>query len=340
MHIKSIPDELVIIILSYLSREDLNSVSLVSSCGSLSRLSHHNLFWESVFHEVIDQSKETVKNQSANIVHYLLPRTKTYLTIDKANCAFDAYKRALIAFCREQEEIHSSMLISAAKGKEYIGKKFVLNYFDNERVSKAMLLPDHCKVVVIGDKAVGKTKLIERICGGSFNEYDYVSACQEPHDTTELFMNRYCCKLLFWDTKGESIYDKGRPFSYFGAKIFLLCFSVTDPSSFKNVTRRWLPEIYNNQHYFIKENNNTNFPIILLIGTKIDLRLSGQASNSRAIYAEQGKRLAKKFKCFLYTEVSAKTEEGLGKYFRDLLMKCFFYACQDNLHSKRRCAIC
>lgn len=49
--------------------------------------------------------------------------------------------------------------------------------------------------------------------------------------------------LGLWDTAGQEDYDRLRPLSYPQTDVFVLCFSVVSPSSFKNVTNKWLPEI-------------------------------------------------------------------------------------------------
>lgn len=49
--------------------------------------------------------------------------------------------------------------------------------------------------------------------------------------------------LGLWDTAGQEDYDRLRPLSYPQTDVFLICFSVTSPSSFENVTSKWYPEI-------------------------------------------------------------------------------------------------
>ena len=50
--------------------------------------------------------------------------------------------------------------------------------------------------------------------------------------------------------------------SYANANVFLVCFSVTNPVSFENVTSKWYPEVV---HFC------PSVPQIL-VGTKLDLR--------------------------------------------------------------------
>jgi small GTP-binding protein len=61
---------------------------------------------------------------------------------------------------------------------------------------------------------------------------------------------------------GQEEYDRLRPLSYANANVFLVCFSVTNPVSFENVTSKWYPEVI---HFC------PDVPQIL-VGTKLDLR--------------------------------------------------------------------
>ena len=49
--------------------------------------------------------------------------------------------------------------------------------------------------------------------------------------------------LGLWDTAGQEDYDRLRPLSYPQTNVFIVVFSITSESSFKNVKSKWLPEI-------------------------------------------------------------------------------------------------
>ncbi|CAF1626981.1 unnamed protein product, partial [Didymodactylos carnosus] len=92
--------------------------------------------------------------------------------------------------------------------------------------------------------------------------------------------------------------------------VFVLCFSVVSPTSFTNITNKWIPEI---RHHC------PDTPV-LLCGTKIDLREDKedlQKQNLTAIKREQGQRLGKKIRAFKYVECSALTQKGLKQVFDD-----------------------
>ncbi|PSN31000.1 Ras-related C3 botulinum toxin substrate 1 [Blattella germanica] len=96
--------------------------------------------------------------------------------------------------------------------------------------------------------------------------------------------------LGLWDTAGQEDYDRLRPLSYPQTDVFLICFSVTSPSSFENVTSKWYPEI---------KHHCPDAPMIL-VGTKIDLRDDRETLTALAeqglspIKREQGQKLANK----------------------------------------------
>ena len=68
--------------------------------------------------------------------------------------------------------------------------------------------------------------------------------------------------LGLWDTAGQEDYDRLRPLSYPMTDVFLVCFSVVSPTSYENVSAKWIPEL---------RHHAPNAPIIL-VGTKTDLR--------------------------------------------------------------------
>lgn len=60
-------------------------------------------------------------------------------------------------------------------------------------------------------------------------------------------------------------FNKLRVLSYLNSDVFVICFSVTNPDSLKNVQEYWVPEI---RHYI-------PYVPFVLVGTQIDLRKDG-----------------------------------------------------------------
>lgn len=148
------------------------------------------------------------------------------------------------------------------------------------------------KCVVVGDEAVGKTALID-----TYREYsfllDHIPTVFNDHSVIVNY-NQDCYILDIYDTAGNRDYERLRPLSYPYTNIFIVCFSVDDRNSFKNVSRKWLPEL----SYYCP-----NVPVIL-IGTKTDLREKDSKSNKRYIKTKCGQKLAEDINAVKYVECS------------------------------------
>ncbi|XP_039461004.1 cell division control protein 42 homolog isoform X3 [Oreochromis aureus] len=122
--------------------------------------------------------------------------------------------------------------------------------------------------------------------------------------------------LGLFDTTGQEDHDTLRVFSYPQTDILLLCFSVVSPSSFKNITERWVPEI---SHYC----PGTPF---LLVGTQVHLRDDSNTleklaeRKQHAVTFTSGEEVARELKAVKYVECSAETEEGLKNVFDEAIL--------------------
>jgi Ras-related C3 botulinum toxin substrate 1 len=167
------------------------------------------------------------------------------------------------------------------------------------------------KLVIVGDGTVGKTCMLISFTSNTFPE-EYVPTVFDNY-TSNIIVDNVKVSLGLWDTAGQEDYDRLRPLSYPQTDVFVLCFSVISPTSFTNITNKWMPEI---RHHCPDK------PVILC-GTKIDLREDRefvnqlQKQNIQAIKREQGQRLCKKIRAFKYVECSALTQKGLKQVFDD-----------------------
>ena len=114
---------------------------------------------------------------------------------------------------------------------------------------------------------------------------------------------------------GQEDYDRLRPLSYPQTDVFLVCFSIVNPSSFENVRAKWYPEV---------SHHCPNTPIIL-VGTKVDLRddpatrekLAGKKQSP--ITYEQGLQMVQEIGAVKYMECSALTQTGLKAVFDEAI---------------------
>lgn len=166
------------------------------------------------------------------------------------------------------------------------------------------------KSVVVGDGGVGKTCLLISYTTNTFPN-DYIPTVFDNYSAS-VMIDGEPIKLGLWDTAGQSEYDRLRPLSYPQTEIFLCCFSVISPTSFSNVTNKWIPEIY---HHCPKD------IAVLLVGTKTDLRDEPHVldelhdKNLKPILYEQGVKLAKELGAVAYLECSAATQVGVKEIF-------------------------
>ncbi|KAJ3135412.1 Rho GTPase protein rac1 [Physocladia obscura] len=125
--------------------------------------------------------------------------------------------------------------------------------------------------------------------------------------------------LVLWDTAGQEDYDRLRPLSYPQTDVFLVCFSLVNPSSFENVKAKWFPEV---------SHHEPHSPIIL-VGTKLDLRddrevLARLAQHRMGpIVYQQGSQCAKEIGAVKYLECSALTQKGLKNVFDEAIRAVF-----------------
>ena len=117
--------------------------------------------------------------------------------------------------------------------------------------------------------------------------------------------------------------------------VFVLCFSLTYPPSFDNISEKWVPEI---RHFSPK----TPF---VLVGTQCDLRDDPltmeklRKSKQKPISTEQGRKLAKTVKARAYIECSALTQRGVKEVFDQAMVAHLTKPMHNNDRKKSQCTI-
>ncbi|XP_075228582.1 rho-related BTB domain containing [Lycorma delicatula] len=203
---------------------------------------------------------------------------------------------------------------------------------DNEQPHQELV-----KCVVVGDTAVGKTRLI---CARACNKQLSLSQLLATHVPTVWAIDQYRIykdvlerswevvdgvnvSLRLWDTFGD--HEKDRRFAYGRSDVVLLCFSLTSHNSLRNCKAMWYPEI----RRFCPQTP------ILLVGCKNDLRYMYRDEaylsffrdrspflrairKSDLVMPDQARSIAKELGVYYY-ETSVLTYYGVNEVFENAI---------------------
>jgi small GTP-binding protein len=164
------------------------------------------------------------------------------------------------------------------------------------------------KVVVIGDSSVGKTCLSLRYLTGEFSTQTRPTIAA-GFCNANLKLGKTDIDLLIWDTAGQEAYRGLTSQYYRDAKIALVVFDLSNPTTLNSV-KDW--------HTRLLEANQNNV-VVVLVGNKLDLP-------TRQVSKEQGEAVAAEIKA-LYREASAATGKGVTEVFED--------ACEQYIQANR-----
>jgi small GTP-binding protein len=154
------------------------------------------------------------------------------------------------------------------------------------------------KVVVIGDSSVGKTCFSLRYLTGEFSTQTRPTIAA-GFCNANVKLGKTDIDLLIWDTAGQEAYRGLTSQYYRDAKIALIVFDLTNPTTLNSV-KDW--------HTRLLDANQSPV-IVVLVGNKSDLP-------TRQVSREQGEAVAAEIKA-LYREASALTGKGVTEVFED-----------------------
>ena len=152
------------------------------------------------------------------------------------------------------------------------------------------------KAIVIGDAMVGKTSLINRFVEKSFNPA-YIATIGVSVSLETLSVNEIPVNLFIWDIAGQERFHLIRQIYYKGASVAAVVYDITNPTSFKNLSK-WIDEM---------KTYSGDIPFII-VGNKIDL------AQYRKIKFEEGQKLAEEYSV-PYIETSALTGKNVANLF-------------------------
>ncbi|CAL8317874.1 unnamed protein product [Boreogadus saida] len=191
-----------------------------------------------------------------------------------------------------------------------------MEFVYESRVPSAFGLPEEDDVepgtvscMLVGDGAVGKTSMIVSYTSNGYpTEYQ-----QTAFDvfSGQVQVEGAPIKVQLLDTAGQEEFDNFRALSYAHTDVFILCFSMVNPTSFHNVTKKWVPEI---RAY------NASAPIVL-VGTQSDLLLDVNVlinldrTKVKPVLNARAKSMAEKIRAADYVECSSLTQKNLKEAF-------------------------
>ncbi|XP_077380673.1 cell division control protein 42 homolog isoform X1 [Festucalex cinctus] len=178
--------------------------------------------------------------------------------------------------------------------------------------------------VLVGDGAVGKSSLVISYTTNGYPAR-YVPTAFDNF-TALVVVDGMPVRLQLCDTAGQKWgvgdgstndeLERLRPLCYRNADVFLLCYSVVRPASFRNLSRRWLPEI---------RRHCPGAPLVL-VGTQLDLREDVQVlirlarNRERPVASEEGRQLARQLGAAGFAECSALTQKNLKEAFDSAIL--------------------
>lgn len=153
------------------------------------------------------------------------------------------------------------------------------------------------KIAVVGSRAVGKSTMIVRFVEEHFVESYYPTIENQFNKIVKIRGQEYNVEIL--DTAGQDEFSIINQKHLIGVDGFLLCYSVTNRSTFDMV-----PIIYDK---ILNYSGADSVPAVI-VGNKSDLQLQ------RQVPEESGRALAEELKCG-FTETSARLNENIEKAF-------------------------
>ena len=159
------------------------------------------------------------------------------------------------------------------------------------------------KLIVVGEKHVGKTSIIIQYIENTFsNEYVMSTSADKSIKEIEL-ENKTKIRIEIWDTIGQKGFRGTNKIFMKNTKIALLVYDITDQKSFDE-----LNEFYEQ----VNEVNGKGKVYFVVAGNKSDLYVD------QVISKETGEEYAKSINALFY-EVSATDHESIENLFKDVI---------------------
>ena len=156
--------------------------------------------------------------------------------------------------------------------------------------------------LILGDKMVGKTSILERYVNNTFNP-NYITTIGMDKRIKRIEVNNYDITIFITDTAGQERYRSLSKSFYKQADAILIGFSLTDKISLNNINY-WFEEINNNK--------NESLAGLVLFGNKCDDKINA------TVKPEDITPIINKYN-LTYFETSAKTNINIQELFEFLI---------------------
>ena len=162
------------------------------------------------------------------------------------------------------------------------------------------------KIIVIGDSGVGKSSLTVRLAEDVFYK-DYASTIAIDFRMFFMHFMDKRVRLQIWDTAGQERFQAVATAFYRGANGVMLCFDLTNRSSFRNL-ENWMERV--------RLQALPGIPC-MLVGCKCD-----EAKGNRQVSREEAAAWAQSHRMG-YTETSAKEKDNVVHAFQQIAFSIF-----------------
>jgi small GTP-binding protein len=181
--------------------------------------------------------------------------------------------------------------------------RLILNKLFN-KININIIYMDIYKCVLIGDSAVGKTCILERLTQNRYSESRELTIGVD-FGSTYLGNEPNRKKLLIWDTAGQERYKALVRAYYRTAMIYIFVYDIGNLESFNNI-KDWLELA--NEH---KDHHKNK--LFVLIGNKSDLH-----PYTIKVERKIAKKFAEENNMLLFDEVSAASGNNIKLFFEQI----------------------
>ncbi|KAH8401167.1 hypothetical protein KR009_003521 [Drosophila setifemur] len=175
------------------------------------------------------------------------------------------------------------------------------------------------KVVVLGSRGVGKTRLVIRYIKNTLHRSESeVPTIAVSFFTCNIILDEVKIKLQIWDTAGQERYRAVAPMYYRNANAAILVFDLTQYKTFTEI-KSWIHELH----------RNVQDPMIFtLVGNKMDMQAQRAVSRDEAFVFATSIGAT-------YFETSTETDQGLEQVFLSTALGLVRLADEGKSHSLR-----